>query len=152
MKEMDNKYAVPWHKMIPSPLFSFKHSFASFPWMTLSSRLPGQWSIPRVWLCLAITDYRYLLGLHLCSVTIFCYGTFLLLTEALISYASINGCVPFPLGCSFFNPYGLPQCHPVPFFFIDFQVYCTCWLLSGECRTSPLINSIDFKSHKVQGP
>lgn len=65
------------------------------------------------------------MGLRSCS-NHFLIQTFLALTEAFIFHAAINGCVPFPLGCSFFNPSCLPQCHPAAFFFIDFQVCSTC--------------------------
>lgn len=74
----------------------------------------------------AVRGYIYLLCSCSSSVTIFCYRIFWLLVEALIRNAAINGCAPLPLGCSFFNPHCLLQCHPFPFFFIEFQVYCTC--------------------------
>lgn len=74
----------------------------------------------------AVRGYIYPLCSCSSSVTIFCYRIFWLLVEALIRNAAINGCAPLPLGCSFFNPHCLLQCHPFPFFFIEFQVYCTC--------------------------
>lgn len=67
--------------------------------------------------CLPVRGYISLLCSRSSSVTIFCYGIFWLLAEALIPNAAINGCAPFPLGCSFFNPRCLPQCHLFPFFF-----------------------------------
>lgn len=77
-------------------------------------------------LFLAVRGYIYPLCSCSSSVTIFCYRIFWLLVEALIRNAAINGYAPLPLGCSFFNPHCLLQCHPFPFFFIEFQVYCTC--------------------------
>lgn len=113
---------LPCTKWLPasSPRFAFFPFPKSFLlWGSPQSCPPSQ-------LFLAVRGYIYPLCSCSSSVTIFCYRIFWLLVEALIRNAAINGCAPLPLGCSFFNPHCLLQCHPFPFFFIEFQVYCTC--------------------------
>lgn len=113
---------LPCTKWLPasSPCFPFLPLPKTFLlWGSLQSCPPSQ-------LFPAVRGYIYPLCSCSSSVTIFCYRIFWLLVEALIRNAAINGCAPLPLGCSFFNPHCLLQCHPFPFFFIEFQVYCTC--------------------------
>lgn len=111
--------AIPRTKWLPPGLLA-----SPPPQNFLLSASPP--SCPLFQLFLAVRGYIYPLCSCSSSVTIFCYRIFWLLVEALIRNAAINGCAPLPLGCSFFNPHCLLQCHPFPFFFIEFQVYCTC--------------------------